>query len=493
MTKRALHAGILLLLSGRAALWAQPELSFKTLRLRADRADSLHARDLDEDGRIDLLLSAGREVKVFLNRPERGFSPDPDFVIPFAPDVYLWCLGRFADEGGLHLVTSSTAGVRRHRRGSPPEDLVICPNLFRGEAEAGVAPLHLDFMRDLNGDGLSDILLFGKDELWLFPQSKDDRGKPFFRLAQKLPLESEGELRVRTGAHRKTTHVTKVPLLIWGDANNDGRTDMISYYEQTIVLFTQGEEGKFEASGPRSLTGERPKRRNTYLKFEAPPRIADLNNDGALDIALPFPSKGRVHIYFNRSGRVDFTAPDQKMQPGDSLTTGVYVEDLNGDGKLEIVMGVVPKPGILSGIDAFLSKKIDLELHLYRLQGAGYVKDPVQILKFSVPFTFHVTRESSEIDLAFWPRFDADFDGDGLKDLLVQEDERTLVVHFGNNTRLISETAGGRIRLDPPPGASSIKTTAADLNGDGRSDLVLKYELVEQRKDVIEIKLSLAP
>jgi len=484
------------------ALLASPafaqELTFDTVRLQPGQADAIDAVDVNDDGRPDLLVTGGRSARIFLFRAEGGFKPAPDRTLDFGPDAYLWTVAKFADAPGLQIVVFTSRGVQRYVRTGPaewrgPEDLIIAPNLFHGTAQADAAPLRLDFMKDLDGDGLSDALFLAPEGLWIFPQEKDGAGKPRFRLKQKLAIPFGAGMESQWGPHQKLSQLVSIPLIAVGDANKDGRADLVYLYEGTIGQFFQKEDGRFEAAATGALSAGRSKPRRTYLKFEAPPRLVDLDGDGMLDVAVPDPFKGRVDIYFNRRGRPDFTSADAVLKVEDAYSSGIYVEDLDGDGKPEIVMGVIRKFGIIGGIQTFISGKIDLELHYHRLEKGTFTNSPAQQLTFSVPFTFHATRDSAEPDLKFWPELKADLDGDGLRDLIIGRGDHELAVHFGKKNVLVAADEGAVVPFDPPEGTASTKTVVADFNGDGRSDLVLKYEKVERRDAVIDVKLSRKP
>ncbi len=476
------------------------DLPYDTVRLDVDKADSIDSIDLNADGRPDLVVTAGRAAKIFLFRPDAGFSRTPDRTIAFGPDAYLWTAARFVDMPGLQLAVFTSRGIQRYPRTGPaewagPEDLVVAPNLFRGAAQADAAPLRLEFLRDLDGDGFAEALYFVEEALWIFTQDKDASGKARFRLKQKLPLPAESELKTGWGPHHRLTQTVSVPLLVVGDVNEDKRLDIMYLRKESVGQFIQRADGRFDVPQEGALAGERKKARRQFLKFEAPPRIADFNGDGALDVAIPdnYRFRARVDIYFNRRGRPDFTTPDAVLKVEDAWSSGIYVEDLDGDGKPEIVQGVIPKFGVVGGIQTFLSGKIDVELHFHRLEKGTFLNTPAQRLSLAIPYTFHATLDSATADLKFWPQLKADLDGDGSRDLIVGSGERELAVHFGRKKELMSRDAGAKIALDPPDRTVSTKTYIADFNGDKRSDLVIRYETAGRGASVVDVKVSKKP
>ena len=473
------------------------DLAFDTVRLDVDKADSIDTVDLDADGRPDIVVTSGRSVKIFLYKPDKGFQRSPDVTLTLGRDVYLWTAARFADAEGLQFAVFTSRGIQRYARTGPakwggPEDLIVAPNLFRGNAQEDAAPLKLDFLRDLDGDGLAEALYFVVDELWIFKQDKDAAGRPRFRLKQKLPFPAEADLKIGFGPHHKLAETVMIPLFVVGDVNEDRRLDLMYLRKESVGQFIQREDGRFDLPKEGALSGDRKKARRQFLKFEAPPRIADFNGDGALDVAAPDNYRFRAHvdIYFNRRGRPDFTTPDAVLNFENAWSSGIYVEDLDGDGKPEIVQGVIPKFGVVGGIQTFLSGKVDVQLHFHRLKKGTFLNEPSQVIELSIPYTFTATTDSATADLKFWPQLKADLNGDGRKDLIVAGDDKELAVHFGREDVLMSATAGAKIALNPPERTVSTKTYVADFNGDKRSDLVIRYDTAGKTSSVIDVMVS---
>ena len=472
---------------------AAQDLQFDTVRLDADKADSVDTVDLNNDGRPDLVVTAGRTAKIWLFN--KGFAKAPDRTLVLGRDAFLWTAAKFADTEGLQLAVFTSRGIQRYVRTGPAawgaaEDLIVAPNVFRGAAQEDAAPLRYDFLRDLDGDGLPEALYFTDDALWIFKQAKDAAGRARFKLRQKLPLALDSEFKIGWGAHHRVTATSVVPLLVVGDVNEDKRLDMMYMRRDSVGQFIQREDGGFDTPKEGALSDEDRRRGSRYLKFEAPPRIADFNGDGALDVALPDNYKAHVEIFFSRRGRPDFKMADSVLNVEKAWSTGIFVEDLDGDGKPEIIQGVIHKFGVIGGIDAFVTGKIRLELHVHRHEKAGFTNVPVQQIPLDVPYTFTATVESAVADLKFWPDLRADLNGDGRKDLIVSSEEKELAVYFGQKDGLIASTAEGRIVLNPPDKGVTIKTQVADFNGDKRSDLVIRYDTAGRANAVIEVKIT---
>ena len=330
-------------------------------------------------------------------------------------------------------------------------------------------------------------LLFQRDEVWFFRQHEGGE----FRLTQKIPVPVEVATVVPDAPHQKLSEITTIPQLSFEDFDGNGTRDFAYYRNETFGVYRQKKDGSFDLGGRYDLAVEKSKRRSKYIRFEIPPRVGDFNGDGAADLALSYTSKGRVHLYYARAGRTDFRLPDHVIKVGDAWSSAVHVLDLNGDKRSDLIAGAVRKLDVLSGIQTFLSKTVEMELHYYlsREEG-GFAGEPNQILTFEIPFAIYATREEATLELVFRPNFTGDFDGDGLLDLLVRENETTLAVYRGDAKTAVQKKPSIRISISPPPGTTFIEPLVDDLNGDGRSDLILKHKPVDADHHVLELKLS---
>jgi hypothetical protein len=143
------------------------------------------------------------------------------------------------------------------------------------------------------------------------------------------------------------------------------------------------------------------------------------------------------------------------------------VVDVDGDGRLDIATPST-RLGLGRVVSALFSGRISVDLDIYRLRdGGSFADQPDYRTRFKVEFDL-------ETGLMSYPAVAvADFDGDGPAELLVQQkpDELTIfpgvagAAIFGDDERVIS--------LPLPRNGQMVE--ARDLDGDGRSDLMVRY------------------
>lgn len=252
------------------------------------------------------------------------------------------------------------------------------------------------------------------------------------------------------------------------DVNGDGKADLL-FFDGTVLLgkgdgtFTTGTAWR-STSGSPNIIG------NQFA-------IADFNGDGRADIFVI----GPLNVLSVLLGNGDGTFQTAKTTSVADLPAAFLVGDLNGDGKLDVLAQV----GSLSftylgngdgtfaaGVSSF-SAPVDVSDALADFNGDGKLDlfipgIGIQLGKGDgtfhpiVPFPTGVLTGSNVI---------GDFDGDGKLDLAVTGANSTgqqLQILFGNGDGTFR--AGSVQSLPASAGLGNL--VAADLNGDGKLDLV---------------------
>jgi len=273
--------------------------------------------------------------------------------------------------------------------------------------------------------------------------------------------DGRGEFITTPGISMASINTPAVSLAV-GDFNKDGNPDLVALAGviRSVYLFLGDGHGGFGppvlskgGSGPRAMV------------------TADLNNDGFTDLTVANDTTNDVSVFMGTSGGLGPVKNFQLTFPATFLDVG----DINGDHKLDIVVGV--------GLAELIA------------DGSG---------NFSV--TYVVSNSQS---LTNFVKI-ADFNNDGKADLLTQANAASMRVQFGDGTGtfptntsipelftsrvevgdfnqdgkvdFVAIAAGGVslllgngngtfVRKDFSAGGVSVGLTQADFNRDGRLDL----------------------
>jgi hypothetical protein len=215
---------------------------------------------------------------------------------------------------------------------------------------------------------------------------------------------------------------TEVLGLSAGDLNQDGRDDLV------VSLNGAGRVQVFLASGNGAFS--------TGPSYNLPGRPSEIalgafNPDVRLDAAVGLNplDPPTSHLYsLLGDGSGSFAPPE--AQPVDQLELNwVVVDDLNGDGKLDLVVG---------------GRRLAGDGH------GGFVPFPGEALVVEYP------KGATS----------SDFDGDGKRDLAVSAENMHLALGDGSGALAF-------MNLEFPIGGLAGRPVAADFNGDGRPDLAV--------------------
>jgi len=252
--------------------------------------------------------------------------------------------------------------------------------------------------------------------------------------------------------------------LMPGDFTGDGKLDFIVTYSLSPIEDRAVPLRVMAGDGLGGFTDRTDALFGANLPQNVHPRditVADFNRDGRLDVYIadqgldgpPFP--GAQNTLILSSGATGLTNATAQIPAARVFTHSVEAVDVDGDGDLDIYVGVEANPAPYFLIN----------------DGTG---------RFTVAADRLPAAEGGSGNIIFTTEAFLDADGDGDKDLFLGAARQN-----GVNKMLLNDGTGHftEVPVNPPlpatyaPGSDAIDAQAIDLNGDGRQDLVVTYTI----------------
>ncbi len=306
-------------------------------------------------------------------------------------------------------------------------------------------PRFSNIMQDVNGDGRIDLVVPGlrSSELWL--QRPDPE-------TGEWALERSAEIRVKVDIDHMTGNAARsdtieeiltVPDLDLRDVNGDGRADIVIVRGGQTRFHRQQEDGsypidpdvvldldKFRDTTPKATV--RPGRTLAGTE-KARQLIRDLDGDGIPDYVVAH--RRKVWIFHGTTDGPQFVKPTTILKTADDIT-GIWLTDIDDDGLADLMVMRVEIPtvgALLTGL--FGSIEIDMRVLGYRsLDGRELDRKPTWSngLAFKLPSLGEILKDPEAIITRFdraWESFRksfrADLDADGREDLVLLDEEVT--------------------------------------------------------------------
>jgi hypothetical protein len=374
--------------------------------------------DADNDGLADLLTIAEDRISLYFQRTANeggGFDfTSPDTSVHLQERSIGWELSdNYADAQGqrrfslLALVNGSQVlqWQIQDREFGEPTPLLDGLNAYSG---TGVNRLH--FSRDINADGLEDLIIPGAGTLQLHIRNPDGSyQQPLTVLAD---MQINTNLFIRQALERDVGQSLRIPLIELRDVNGDGRPDLISETDERFDVFLASNSADYFPQLP-SYSIDRLEIRERLGNFDLDQLdfsnltgmlaltheelLRDVNGDGIDDFVLR--EGGKVSLFMGTPDGMDFSQPQQVLRSGGNVLT-VFLHDENGDGLQDLWLWRVQS---ISVGDLFLwlaiSGSIDVEAFIYPNDGQAFARRPSRQITVSLRFPSAVRMISSVIDI----------------------------------------------------------------------------------------------
>ena len=344
---------------------------------------------------------------------------------------------------------------------------------------------------DFNGDGRNDIAVVNnrKAKIELLVQ-KEAIGPGETEVTVDPGDRDVNIITPPTSFEKQSVAVPqKVYSLVCGDLNSDGMTDLAFYGDPRGLYVILQKAGETEADKPKSLNWRTKKKIkiDDGLLTSNMLVCADLNNDGADDLALA----GRDVVYIVVQEEAGSLAEPVKY-PTSAQTLSVKVGDLNGDNINDLILltNDNEKPahvrfGLKTGqmgpqVQFFIERPFTYELHdIDEIAGdeilaVDGVSGRLTCYKFAAE-----KQKDADWPILFYPLASGqadtkrdlavdDFDGDGLADVTISDPGAAELI-------LYKHTAGLGL-AEPvrfPAFADIVSLSAADIDDNGKTELAV--------------------
>jgi hypothetical protein len=339
-------------------------------------------------------------------------------------------------------------------------------------------------VKDLNSDGLDDILIPSFKKMTLFLQTKDALN-PF--IENSLPINAVVDMSSSQISFSEQKYFIQ-------DINFDGLSDFVLVKNGKLTSYNQKELGQFsdqenplllpfDFSGlpwwlQKGADGETADQSN--LKHSMLEDIKDINGDGVLDIMVRQTVSSGVldreisydfYFGFDKDGKLSYEEKPQTNISAEGTLSDLKLIDMNHDGKLEVLVSSFDI-GVSQIIGALMSGSIDQDVFIFSLDDKDqFGEEPIFEEEVSLSFSLSSGQSGQPAIITM------DSNGDRQKDILLSVGEKRLNVFHGleqnEGNQELFNTRSKRQRTKVPADGSMI--ISSDLNQDGKDEVIMHY------------------
>ncbi|TQV88373.1 FG-GAP repeat domain-containing protein [Aliikangiella coralliicola] len=352
-----------------------------------------------------------------------------------------------------------------------------------------------DFINDINGDDREDITIVDFKSIHLFMQNEQGGFTQ-----QSVPVTPKIQHNRESATYNETP-------LFFADLNHDAKKDLITVKDAGLKVFPQNGNGTFKPQAHnlqlpidisaldwweiRESDGE--SLDQNELSHRTIDRIEDINNDQIPDLLVKFSQSEGVldrqndyEIYLGKivEGAISYPDKPDDVISADGTIAGLKIIDIDGDKRSEIMVASFDI-GVSQIIGALLSGSIDQDIYFFKMdENDRFGEEPNVDKEVELNFSLSSGKSGEPVVKV------ADFNGDGVKDLMFSDGEKTLKTYQGNDSQKLFARKSTKHKVLIPKDGELVETT--DINNDGKEDIIIRYGRQDDEKLSNKIILLIA-
>ena len=352
-----------------------------------------------------------------------------------------------------------------------------------------------DFIQDLNNDDFDDVIIAGFNKAHIFiGQGMNSFAK------QTLPIKPKVRILSAGASYTETK-------LYFSDVNFDQKTDILLVGDGEMVIYPQYGSSQFTRKAMRLPINEAIsgtdwwKKRDesgeqldqSDLEYRKLAELRDVNADDIIDMIVLYTKSSGVldkvndyEIFLGQEneGVLSYAQEADSVIHAEGTLTGLEFVDIDNDEKLEVLLAGFDI-GLSQIIGALVTGGIDQDVYVFKMSEQDkFLTKPA--IKKGVELTFSLSSGQSGSAVVKL----ADLNGDGLKELVLSDDDDELKIYLGrkpNNKKKSFKKRSVSYSTQLPKDGKLVMVE--DLNGDGKDDLLMKFSRLDGEGKAKEFKV----